>query len=79
VLRLARENPSWGYQRIVGELRGLAITVSATSVRSILAAAGVPPAPQRDLLSWRQFLGQQAHALLACDALTVETLSLKRI
>jgi putative transposase len=42
-LRLARENPSWGYQRIVGELRKLDITVSATSVRNILAAAGLPP------------------------------------
>jgi putative transposase len=79
VLRLARENPGWGYQRIVGELRGLGVNVSATSVRSILAAAGVPPAPQRDGLSWRQFLRQQAAATVACDFLTVETLSLKRI
>jgi hypothetical protein len=51
VLPLAREDPNWGYQRIAGELRGLGINVSATSVRSILAAAGVPPAPQRDGLS----------------------------
>jgi putative transposase len=79
VLRLARENPGWGYQRIVGELRGLGIAVSATSVRAILAAAGVPPAPQRDRLSWRQFLRQQAGATVACDFLTVETLWLRRI
>jgi putative transposase len=79
VLRLARENPGWGYQRIVGELRGLGIAVSATSVRAILAAAGVPPAPQRDGLSWRQFLRQQADATVACDFLTVETLWLRRI
>jgi transposase len=46
-LRLARENPSWGYLRIVGELRKLGIAVSATSARNILADAGVPPAPQR--------------------------------
>ena len=46
VLRLARENPSWGYLRIVGELRKLGIPVSASSVRNILAKAGVPPAPQ---------------------------------
>ena len=79
VLRLAREKPRWGYQRIVGELRGLGIAVSATSVRAILAAAGLPPAPQRDRLSWRQFLRQQAALTIACDFLTVETLWLKRI
>jgi putative transposase len=79
VLRLARENPSWGYRRIVGELRGLGITLSATSIRSILAAARLPPAPQRDGLSWRQFLRQQADGILACDFLTVETLWLRRL
>ena len=67
MLRFARENPTWGYQRIVGELRGLGIAVSATSVRAILAAAGLPPAPQRDRLSWRQFLRQQAAVTIACD------------
>jgi hypothetical protein len=67
VLRLARENPSWGYQRIVGELRRLGISVSATSVRSILSEARIPPAPQRDGFSWRQFLRQQADGILACD------------
>jgi putative transposase len=56
VLRLARENTSWGYLRIVGELRKLGIAVSATSVRNTLAAAGLPPAPQRDRQSWRSFL-----------------------
>ena len=79
VLRLARENPSWGYRRIVGELRGLGIAVSATSVRAILLRHGLPPAPQRDELSWRRFLRQQAAATLACDFLTVETVWLKRI
>ena len=51
VLRLARENPSWGYKRIVGELQQLAIVVSATTVRKLLKAAGMPPAPERDRLS----------------------------
>jgi putative transposase len=51
ILRLAGENPSWGYLRIVGELRKLGLAVSATSVRSILARAGVPPAPRRNSLS----------------------------
>jgi putative transposase len=60
VVRLARENPSWGYRRIVGELRGLGVSISATSVRTILIRHGLPPAPQRDELSWRNFLRQQA-------------------
>jgi transposase len=46
VLRLARENPRWGYRRIVGELQRLGISVSATSVRTILTRNGLPPAPQ---------------------------------
>jgi transposase InsO family protein len=79
VVRLARENPSWGYRRIVGELRGLGISVSATSVRTILIRHGLPPAPQRDELSWRNFLRQHAATTLACDFFTVETVWLRRI
>jgi putative transposase len=60
IVRLARENPRWGYRRIVGELKGLGIVVSATSVRTVLVEANVPPAPVRDRLSWRAFLPQQA-------------------
>jgi hypothetical protein len=70
ILRFARENPSWGYQRIVGELRKLDITISATSIRNILAAAGLPPAPQRGQ-SWRAFLRAHGESILACD-LSVE-------
>jgi len=79
VLRLARENPHWGYKRIVGELQSLGISVSATSVRTVLIRHGLPPAPQRDELSWRNFLRQQAATTLACDFFTVEMASLKRI
>jgi putative transposase len=79
VVRLARENPGWGYRRIVGELQSLGITVSATSVRTILARHGLRPAPQRDELSWRNFLRQHAATTLACDFFTVETAWLKRI
>ncbi len=79
VLRLARENPRWGYRRIVGELQSLGISVSATSVRTILVRHRLPPAPQRDELSWRNFLRQQAATTLACDFFTVETAWLKRI
>jgi putative transposase len=79
VVRLARENPGWGYRRIVGELRSLGVSVSATSVRTILVRHGLLPAPQRDELSWRKFLRQQAATTLACDFFTVETAWLKRI
>ena len=78
-MRLARENTSWGYVRIVGELRKLGINVSATLVRSVLADAGIPPAPQRDRQSWRSFLRQQGASMLACDFLTVDTVWLRRL
>jgi hypothetical protein len=79
ILRLARENPSWGYQRIVGELRKVGIAVSATSIRNVLAAAGLPPAPQRDRQSWRTFLQAHADSILACDFFTVDTVWLRRL
>jgi putative transposase len=79
VVQLARENPGWGYRRIVGELRGLGICVSATSVRTILIRHGLPPAPQRNEHSWRDFLRRHAATTLACDFFTVETAWLKRI
>jgi transposase InsO family protein len=71
-------NPT-GYRRIVGELQGLGIPISATTVRTILIRHGLPPAPQRDELSWRNFVRQQAATTLACDFFTVETAWLKRI
>jgi len=79
ILRLARENPHWGYQRIGGELKGLDITVSATSVRKVLLEESLQPAPQRSQSSWRVFLRTQAASMLACDFLTVETAFLQRI
>jgi putative transposase len=79
VIRLARENTAWGYRRIVGELRGLGFSVSASSVRTILIRHRLPPARERDELSWRLFLRQHAATMLACDFLTVETVWLTRI
>jgi putative transposase len=79
VLRLARENPRWGYQRIVGEINGLGLKVSATTVRKILREEGIGPAGERHGLSWRAFLRQQAHTMLAVDFFTVETVSLRRL
>ena len=79
VLRLARENPRWGYQRIAGELRGLGLTVSASTVRNLLCQAGLGPAGERTGLSWRAFLRAQAQSMLAVDVFTVETISLRRL
>jgi putative transposase len=79
ILRLARENSSWGYLRIAGELRKLGVAVSASSVRNILVKAGVPPAPRRDAQSWRSFLRSQGESILACDFFTVDTVWLRRL
>jgi hypothetical protein len=81
VLRLARENPRSGYQRITGELNGLGVIVSATTVRKILRQAGLGPAGERAGLSWRAFLRAQAQAasMLAVDFFTVERIALQRL
>jgi len=79
VLRLARENPSWGYQRIAGELIKLNYRLSPSTVKRLLAAAGLEPAPRRGALSWRLFLRRQAASMLACDFFTVETVALRRL
>jgi transposase len=78
VLRLARENPRWGYPRIAGELLKLGVRVSPSTVRRLLLAAGLTHAPRRSGPSWREFLRQQAASVLACDSFTVETISLRR-
>ena len=79
VLRLARENPRWGYQRIAGELRGLGLKVASTTVRKLLKEAGLGPVGERNGLSWREFLCAQAHSMLAVDFFTVETVCRRRL
>jgi transposase InsO family protein len=79
VLRLARENPRWGYQRIAGELKNLGIPVSTTTVRKILRDHGLGPAGRRGGMTWRQFLRAQAAGVLAVDFFTVETIALRRL
>jgi transposase InsO family protein len=79
ILRLARENPRWGYQRIVGELRHLGLRVSASTVQRVLRRAGLDPAPRQSGPNWSTFLRSQAHGVLACDFFTVETVWLRRL
>ena len=77
IVRLATENPGWGYRRIRGELLKLGHDVSATAVRSVLRRWGIPPAPRRAGLAWGSFLRAQARGVLACDFFTVETIGLR--
>jgi putative transposase len=79
VVRLARENPAWGHRRIQGELARLGHAIAASTVWEILHAAGIEPAPRRAGPTWRQFLAAQAHAIIACDFLVVETVLLRRL
>jgi putative transposase len=79
VVRLARENPAWGHRRIQGELARLGHAIAASTVWEILPAAGIEPAPRRAGPTWRQFLAAQAHAIIACDFLVVETVLLRRL
>ena len=78
-VRLAQENPLWGYRRIHGELTKLGVTVAPSTVWEILRAAGIDPAPRRSDPTWRQFLHAQAAGTVAVDFLHVDTVLLKRL
>jgi putative transposase len=78
VLRFARENPRWGHRRICGELAKLGFRVSPTTIRRLLAQAGLEPAPRRGGPNWCEFLRSQAASMIACDVLTLETILLRR-
>jgi len=73
ICRMAKENPSWGYMRIQGECQKVGVRVAATTVKKVLLAAGLDPAPRRDGPSWTEFLRSQAHSILACDFFSVES------
>jgi putative transposase len=79
IVRLARENPTWGYQGIKGELQRLGVRVSATAIRTTLRRHGLDPAPRRMATTWRAFLRQQAAGIVACDFFTADTVWLRRL
>jgi putative transposase len=79
VVRMAGENPTWGYRRIHGELARLGITIAASTVWSILKTEGIEPSPGRTAGTWTTFLRSQAAGILACDFFTVDTIALRRL
>ena len=79
VIRLARENPTWGYRRIHGELSVLGIELAPASVWNILQRHGIDTSPQRTGPTWGEFLRAQATTMLACDFFAVDTVFLRRL
>ncbi len=79
IVRLATENPRWGYQRIKGELAGLGVAVSSSTIRTVLRRHGLDPTRRRRASTWRQFMRQQAAGIIACDFFAVDTVFWRRI
>jgi putative transposase len=79
IVRLAKENPRWGYQRVQGELLRLGVRVSAPAIRATLRRRGLDPAPRRMATTWRAFLHQQAAGSVACDFFTLDTVWLRQL
>jgi putative transposase len=78
IVRLAKENETWGYRRIQGELKRLGIAIAPSTVWSILRESGIDPAPRRAGSSWKEFLRAQAEGIIACDSISVDSVFLRR-
>lgn len=79
IIRMAKDNPGWGYLGVRGELLKLGRTVAATTIRSVLVAAGIPPSSRRAQLSWKQFLAAHAQTLVVADFFSLDTVFFKRL
>jgi len=81
LLRLARENPTWGYGKLEGELGKLGYDIGRSTIRDVLKRRRVPPAPERRRRgrSWRTFLAHYKAEVVACDFFTLETAWLKTL
>jgi putative transposase len=79
ILRLARENPTWGHRRIQGELATTGVVLAPSSIWSVLRRHGIDPSPNRKGPVWSEFLPTQASSMLACDFFSVDTVLLNRL
>ena len=79
VLRLAMENPTWGYRRIHGELTATGVRLAPSTVWAIRRRHGIDPSTRRSGPTWSEFLRTQAATMLACDFFTVDTVLLRRL
>lgn len=78
-VRMANENPTWGYRRVHGELCRLGYRVAASTVWKVLRGAGIEPTPNRTGPSWAAFIRSQARAVIATDFCRVDIVTLKRL
>ena len=78
-VRMAKENPTWGYRRVHGELSRLGYRVAPSTVWKLLRSAGVDPTPNRTGPTWAQFIRTQAKAIIATDFCCVDTVTLRRL
>jgi putative transposase len=79
VLEMSRDNPTWGYRRICGELTGLGHKIAPSTIWEILKAAGIDPVPRRAAASWKLFVSAQAKSIAAADFFHVDTIFLRRL